>query len=64
MAKFATNARCAMLLLNLIQVTESVSGSVVPLAMFVGFSFRSHYVRLRGDAMMNKEYSRRGVVVQ
>ena len=34
MAKFATNARCAMLLLNLIQVTESISGSVVPLAMF------------------------------
>ena len=34
MAKFATNARCAMLLLNLIQVTESISGSAVPLAMF------------------------------
>ena len=33
-AKFATNARGAMLLLNLIQVTESISGSVVPLAMF------------------------------
>ena len=32
--KFATNARGAMLLLNLIQVTESISGSVVPLAMF------------------------------
>ena len=35
MAKFATNARGAMLLLNLIQVTESISGSVVPLAMFI-----------------------------
>ena len=34
MAKFATNARGTMLLLNLIQVTESISGSVVPLAMF------------------------------
>ena len=34
MAKFATNASGAMLLLNLIQVTESISGSVVPLAMF------------------------------
>ena len=34
MAKFALNARGAMLLLNLIQVTESISGSVVPLAMF------------------------------
>ena len=33
-AKFATNASGAMLLLNLIQVTESISGSVVPLAMF------------------------------
>ena len=42
-AKFATNARGAMLLLNLIQVTESISGSVVPLAMFylllLGFVF-------------------------
>ena len=35
MAKFATNAGGAMLLLNLIQVTESISGSVVPLAMFI-----------------------------
>ena len=33
-AKFATNANGAMLLLNSIQVTESISGSVVPLAMF------------------------------
>ena len=35
MAKFAINASGAMLLLNLIQVTESISGSVVPLAMFL-----------------------------
>ena len=35
MAKYATNASSAMLLLNLIQVTESISGSVVPLAMFL-----------------------------
>ena len=34
MGKFATIASGAMLLLNLIQVTESISGSVVPLAMF------------------------------
>ena len=34
MAKFATNASGAMLLPNLIQVMESISGSVVPLAMF------------------------------
>ena len=39
MAKYATNASGAMLLLNSIQVTESISGSVVPLAnpkMFEG----------------------------
>ena len=35
MAKFATNANGAMLLPNLVQVTESISGSVVPLAMFI-----------------------------
>ena len=34
MVIYATNASSAMLLLNLIQVTESISGSVVPLAMF------------------------------
>ena len=33
-AKYATTASGAMLLINLIQVTESISGSVVPLAMF------------------------------
>ena len=40
MAKFATNVSVAMLLPSLIQVTESISGSVVPLAMFLqsGFS--------------------------
>ena len=37
MAKFATNASGFMLLLNLIQVKESISGSVVPLAMFLFF---------------------------
>ena len=34
MVKIATNANGVMLLLNLIQVPESISGSVVPLAMF------------------------------
>ena len=34
MAKIATNVSGAMLLPNLVQVTESISGSVVPLAMF------------------------------
>ena len=33
-AKFATNVSGAMLLPSLIQITESISGSVVPLAMF------------------------------
>ena len=37
-AKFATNASGAMLLPGLIQATESISGSVVPLAMFA-FTF-------------------------
>ena len=36
MAKFAINASGAMLLPSLVQVTESISGSVVPLAMFEG----------------------------
>ena len=35
MAKFATNVSGAMLLPSLIQVTESISGSVVPLAKFL-----------------------------
>ena len=34
-AKFAINASGAMLLPSLVQVTESISGSVVPLAMFI-----------------------------
>ena len=33
-AKFATIVSGAMLMPSLIQVTESISGSVVPLAMF------------------------------
>ena len=32
--KFETNANAAMWLLNLVKVTESISGSIVPLAMF------------------------------
>ena len=35
MGKFATNVSSAMLLPSSIQVTESISGSVVPLAMFL-----------------------------
>ena len=37
MAKFAINASGAMLLPSLVQVSESISGSVVPLAMFTIF---------------------------
>ena len=35
MAKFATNVSGAILLPSSIQVKESISGSVVPLAMFL-----------------------------
>ena len=35
MAKFAINASGAMLLPSLVQVSESILGSVVPLAMFL-----------------------------
>ena len=41
MAKYATNVSGAVLLPSSIQVTESISGSVVPLAMFV-LSFRKY----------------------
>ena len=37
MAKFATNLSGAILLPSSIQVSESISGSVVPLAMFSEF---------------------------
>ena len=36
MAKFASNVSGAMLLPSLIQATESISGSIVPLVMFFG----------------------------
>ena len=39
MAKFATNVSGAILLPSSIQVTESISGSVVPLAMFTSDSY-------------------------
>ena len=37
MVKFATNLSGAILLPSSIQVMESISGSVVPLAMFLSF---------------------------
>ena len=37
--RFSTNVSGAMLSPSLIQVTESISGSVVPLAMFIIFEF-------------------------
>ena len=48
MEKFVNNASGAMLLLNLIQVTESISGSVVPLAMFqviIWFYQKIHWIQ-------------------
>ena len=47
MAKFATNAIGAMLLSNLVQAMESISGSVVPLTMFY---FREQSVEERNMA--------------
>ena len=41
MAKFAINASGAMLLSSLVQVSESISGSVVPLAMFKDDLFKT-----------------------
>ena len=65
MAKFATNASGAMLLPSLIQVTESISGSVVPLAMFVlvSQSIKCHHhhksrnkaARLKYESMVKSE---------
>ena len=42
MAKFATNASGVMLLLNLIKVMESISGSAETLAMFHGKGKRNY----------------------
>ena len=49
MVKFATNVIGAMLLPSLIQVTESISGSVVPLAMF----FQAAYIWSIKKQMLN-----------
>ena len=48
MAKYASGA---MLLLNLIQVTESISGSVVPLALFCSFILICKFVMLEYDIL-------------
>ena len=55
MAKFATNASGAMLWLNSIKVTESISGSVVPLAMFIVFVFVFVFV------LVDKGYEPKGI---
>ena len=49
MAKYATNVSGAILLPSSIQVTESISGSVVPLAMFISESAPKLLVE-RGDS--------------
>ena len=57
MAKFAINASGAMLLPSLLQVSESISGSVVPLAMFFEFfaghvaNFSNNYVKVKADVI-------------
>ena len=54
MAKFAINASGAMLLPSLVQVSESISGSVVPLAMFIlGASLVFVFVSVMGFAKEN-----------
>ena len=55
MAKFATNVSGAILLPSLIQVTESISGSVVPLAMFIVFVFVFVFV------LVDKGYEPKGI---
>ena len=46
MAKFSSNASGAVLLQNAVHVTESISGSVVPLAMFYQYLDRGGNVIL------------------
>ena len=53
MGKFATDASGALLLLNLIQVTESISGSVVPLAMFYMQDALARYLLEKVLKMLN-----------
>ena len=53
MAKFATNASGAMLLLHLIQVTESISGSVVPLAMFFFWGGEGSRVTFKASSIVD-----------
>ena len=48
MAKIATNVSVAMLLPSLIQVTKSISGSVVPLAMFLQVTRRNYNNTIKG----------------
>ena len=57
MTKFETNANTAMWSLNLVQVTELISGFVVPLAMFIcGLLFyKNDYRNVPGDERQNTE---------
>ena len=54
MAIFANNASGAMLLLNLIQVRESISGSVVPLCNVLICVFFALVKKLRKDVRPKK----------
>ena len=55
MTKFAINASSAMLLPSSYKVTESISGSVVPLAMFIVFVFVFVFV------LVDKGYEPKGI---
>ena len=52
MAKFATNVSGAMFLPSLIQVMESISGFVVPLAMFYYHEFWALKLNQHGTNMV------------
>ena len=57
MTKFAINASSAMLLPSSYKVTESISGSVVPLAMFIVFVFVFVFVFV----LVDKGYEPKGI---
>ena len=57
MAKIATDVSGAILLPNLIQVTDSISGSVVPLAMFehmIGLVASTRVMRQKNEMVKGK----------
>ena len=57
MAKFAINASGAMLLPSLVLVSESISGSVVPLAMFINGNDPPYKLYKKTEEMVKGETS-------